>query len=196
MEQFLSLLVVLAMVWSCRSWQAPDFCHQSECPEYQVVGSHQGFEERLYVATDWITTKIDSSADSDVVAANSRLKDYCESQKSAGYDIPTDTWPALITATTGEDSLSLSLSWFVPPGVKKPQNDDPLVTVESRPAATVYVRTFGGIPSLSSGQTNAELLRQALTQAGKTFNAHIYTGAGYDSFFSVTHHNEIWIYAA
>lgn len=41
MEQFLSLLVVLAMVWSCRSWQAPDFCHQSECPEYQVVGSYQ-----------------------------------------------------------------------------------------------------------------------------------------------------------
>lgn len=57
-------------------------------------------------------------------------------------------------------------------------------------------RTFGGTPSVSSGQTNAVLLRQALSQAGKTFDLHTYIGAGYDSFFSLTHHNEIWIYAA
>lgn len=196
MEQSVSVLVVLAMVWPCRSWGAPDFCHQKQCPEYQLVASHEGFEERLYVATDWITTKIDSSADSDVMAANSRLKDYCKRQKDAGYDIPTDTWPALITATQGEDGLSLSMSWFLPPGVTKPENNDPSVTVESRPAATIYVRTFGGTPSLSSGQNNAALLRQALNQAGMTFDPNTYIGAGYDSFFSLTHHNEIWIYAA
>lgn len=38
----------------------------------------------MYVAADWITTKIDGTAAADVIAANSRLKDYCQRQKEAG----------------------------------------------------------------------------------------------------------------
>ncbi|KAM7385040.1 hypothetical protein PAMP_001139 [Pampus punctatissimus] len=46
------------------------------------------FEERLYVATDWITTKVESSGIADVTAAYSRLKNYCQKQKEA--DITPD----------------------------------------------------------------------------------------------------------
>lgn len=44
----------------------------------------QDFEVRLYDASTWITTKIDSSQSSDVLAANSRLKDYAKKQTEAG----------------------------------------------------------------------------------------------------------------
>lgn len=44
----------------------------------------QDFEERLYVATEWITTKVEGNANSGVIAAHSRLKDYCQKQKDAG----------------------------------------------------------------------------------------------------------------
>ncbi|XP_071337697.1 heme-binding protein soul2 [Trachinotus anak] len=196
MEQLLSVLVVLVLVSFCRGWEAPDFCHQQQCPQYQVVGSHQGFEERLYVATDWISTKVESTENSAVMAAHSRLKDYCQRQKAAGNEISTDTWPALITVSGGEDGLDLSMSWFLPPGTMKPENTDPSVTIQSRPEATIYVRVFGGTPSISIGQDNAKMLREALDRAGKTFDHHTYIGAGYDPYLSVTHHNEIWIYAA
>ncbi|XP_042289699.1 heme-binding protein soul2 [Thunnus maccoyii] len=198
MEQPLFVLVALFLVSSCKgqSWTAPDFCHQQKCPQFTVVEANQDFEERLYVATDWITTKIESSDDRDVMAAHSRLKDYCQKQQKAGYEISADTWPGLITVKEGEDGSALTMSWFVPPGTTKPENTDELVTLQSRPEATVYVRVFGGFPSITKGQDNAKFLRDALAKAGKTFDPNTYSGAGYDSYFSLTHHNEIWISAA
>ncbi|KAI3363500.1 hypothetical protein L3Q82_011587, partial [Scortum barcoo] len=150
------------------------------------------FEERFYVATEWITTKVKSSEDSDLMAAHLRLKTYCKKHNDAGYNIPVDTWPVRITVA--DDGLSLS--WFVPPGTKMPENTDPSVTQESRAEATVYVLAFSDRPSIKSGQEHAEYLREALDKAGKTFNPHSYDGVGYDSFLSVTFHNEIWMYAA
>ncbi len=63
-------------------------------------------------------------------------------------------------------------------------------------ASTSYKRIFSDTPSIKNGQDNAKLLREALVKAGKTFDHHTYDGVGYDSFFSLTHHNEIWIQAA
>ena len=58
----------------------------------------------------------------------------------SGYEISGDIWPRLITVTEGEDSSTVSMSWFVPPGTKIPENTDESVTLQSRPEATVYVR--------------------------------------------------------
>ena len=38
----------------------------------------------MYVATEWITTKVESSQSSDVMAAFSRLENYCQKQNEAG----------------------------------------------------------------------------------------------------------------
>ncbi|GAA6215042.1 heme-binding protein 2-like [Lates japonicus] len=194
MEQSLSVLIALILVSFCnvQGWEAPDFCHQKECPEYNVVNTNSDFEERQYVSTDWITTKVENTGDSDLLAAHSRLKDYCLSK---GYDSPYEAWPALITVTKGEDGDKLSMSWFVPPGTTMPENTD-TVTLVNRPAATVYVRVFTDRPSVKSGEDNTQELREALVKAGKSFDPHSYTGAGYDTYFSLTHHSEIWIYAA
>ncbi|XP_070772140.1 heme-binding protein soul2 [Enoplosus armatus] len=190
MERPLFLLVVLAS--SCRGldWIHPDFCHRLECPQYKVVGTNQDFEERLYVATEWITTKVESTSSADLMAAHLRLKDYCRRQNDAGRAIP-DSWPVLVTVTDGRD---LSLSWFVAPNTMKAENADPSVTLQSRPEATVYVRVFNSAPSIESGEENAKTLQEALVKAGKTFDPDTYSAAGYDHILSFTHHNEIWIY--
>ncbi|KAM4541621.1 uncharacterized protein PAE49_018563 [Odontesthes bonariensis] len=192
MEQLLFALLACVLVSVC-SGQTSNICHQQPCPEYQVAETNKDFEERLYVATDWITTKLDSKESADILAGNKRLKDYCQRQKEAGHDIP-DSWPVLITVTEGKDAPDFFLSWFVPPG-KEPENSDALVNLQHKNAAIVYVRSFGGAPSLKSGQENAKVLREALIKAGKTFNPHTSIGAAYDSYFSLTHHNEVWIYA-
>ncbi|XP_061601083.1 heme-binding protein soul2 [Cololabis saira] len=191
MEQLLFVLVALVLV-SFSSGQ--DFCHQKKCPSYQVEETNKDFEVRLYAATDWITTKVDGKAATEVVAASQRLKNFCERQKEAGQEIQ-DAWPALLTVTGDEDNPDVSMSWFVHPGLK-PEILDTSVTLQHRDATTVYVRSFGGMPSIESGRENAKILREALAEAGKAYNSNSFVGAAYDSYFSLTHHNEIWIYAA
>ncbi|KAF0027656.1 hypothetical protein F2P81_020397 [Scophthalmus maximus] len=196
MEQHLSVVVALVLVSLCKGWPAPNFCHQKPCPEYQLVGANQDFEERRYVDIDLITTTVDDQTPAALMAARSRLESYRQSQKKAGYEIPSDTWPGMITVTEGEGDPHLSYSWFLPPGTARTNSTDPSVAVQTRPGATVYVRVFGELPSIESGRKNAALLRAALGQAGKAFDQHTYTGAGYDGYFSLWHHNEIWISAA
>uniref|UniRef100_A0A8P4KHZ9 Heme-binding protein 2 n=1 Tax=Dicentrarchus labrax TaxID=13489 RepID=A0A8P4KHZ9_DICLA len=186
MEQPLVLLVSLVLVSFCRG---QDFCNQKLCPQYKLIEKNQDFEKRLYVATDWITTKIESTVATDLMTARSRLIEYCKRENDAGFTIPVDTWPVLITVTEDQD---LWLSWFVPPSTTKPQNIDTSVTLQSKPEAIVYVRVFGGTPSIQSGQDNANTLWKALDK--NCTDLPTYSGAGYDSYFSVTHHNEIWIY--
>lgn len=57
-----------------------------------------------------------------------------------GFEISSDTWPALVKVTDGKGDPEFSLSWFIPPGTTTPENSDPLVQLESKPEATVYVR--------------------------------------------------------
>ncbi|CAG5867068.1 unnamed protein product [Menidia menidia] len=193
MEPSCPAFVALVAVLFC-SGKASDICHQKPCPEYQVVETNPEFEERRYVATDWITTNIAGKESADFLAANERLKAECQRLKKAGQEIP-DSWPVLVTVTEGTDKPDISLSWFVPPGMK-PEISDSSVTLQHREAATVYIRSFGGTPSLQLGLENTKVLREALVKAGKSFDPHTYHGAAYDSFFSLTHHNEVWIYAA
>ncbi|KAM9344767.1 uncharacterized protein ABDE67_013663 [Symphorus nematophorus] len=188
MERLLVLLVSLVLVSFCRGedWQAPDFCHQKKCPEFKLIKKYEDYEERLYKATEWITTKIQGTKETDAFAAHERLKEYCQ----ARHDIPTDTWPVVVSATADHEYF---LSWFLPPGTKKPENTDPLITLQSKPEATVYVRIFGGTPSINSGQEEANKLLHALKRDCPDLPS--YSGAGYDLLFSLRHHNEIWINA-
>ncbi|KAM6916557.1 heme-binding protein 2-like [Xenentodon cancila] len=190
MEQLMFVLVSLALV-SLSSGQ--DFCHQKTCPGYQVVETNQDFEVRLYTATDWITTRVGGKEATELTAASQRLKNFCERQNEAGQAIQ-NAWPALVTLTGDENNPDVYLSWFVPPGVN-PEIFDTSAALQHRDATTVYVRSFGGTPSLESGLENARILREALSKAGKAYDSTSFCGAAYDSFFSLTHHNEIWIYA-
>ncbi|XP_071386987.1 uncharacterized protein [Centroberyx affinis] len=101
-------------------------------------------------------------------------------------DVPMNTWPVLVAMTVGEDGSesNVSVSWFVSAD-----------TVLPKPADLSWksVKSTGLIH-----KDNTKQLRQALVQAGKSFEPHRYTGAVYDSPWDIihTHHNEIWVYAA
>ncbi|CAI5653264.1 unnamed protein product [Oreochromis niloticus] len=177
MAQVVFALLALFLVSLCTG---QDFCPKEKCPQYKVVETHQDFEVRLYGATNWITTKLDSTGARDYLAANSRLKNYVKRQAEA----------------EGEGDPKMSVSWFVPSGGKKAEISDPLVKLESKPEATIYVRVFGGAPSTATGQENTKILREALASTGKTFDPNTHAAATYESYFSFTHHNEIWISAA
>ncbi|XP_014186213.1 heme-binding protein 2 [Haplochromis burtoni] len=193
MAQVVFALLAVFLVSLCTG---QDFCPKEKCPQYKVVETHQDFEVRLYGATDWITTKLDSTRISDYLAANSRLKTYVKRQAEAGFEIPDDCWPVLVTVTEGEGDPKMSVSWFVSSGGKKGEIYDPLVKLETKPEATIYVRVFGGAPSTETGQENTKILREALAKTGKTFDPSTHAAATYESYFSFTHHNEIWISAA
>ncbi|XP_065815588.1 heme-binding protein 2-like [Labrus bergylta] len=186
MEQPLVLLGSLLLVSFC---SGHDFCRENNCPNFTSVEKTNDYEERLYEATDWITTEVEHN---NLFAAHLKLKDYCQRQKEAGYTLPVDTWPVLITENTNGNYLS----WFVPSGTRKPETPDALVTLQTRPAGTVYVRLFGGTPSLEKGEENKASLRKALDEAGKEYDHNSYSGAGYEPFLNPIHHNEIWINAA
>uniref|UniRef100_A0A671W441 Heme-binding protein soul5 n=1 Tax=Sparus aurata TaxID=8175 RepID=A0A671W441_SPAAU len=188
MEQQLVLALSLFLVSVCtaRAWPAPDFCHGKQCPEYKLVKKAEGFEERLYDASEWITTKVEGTESSDLMDANSRLKAYCKRLNDAGMS------RSLTTSFT--HTVDYWLSWFVPPGTTTlPPESNSTVILESRPESTVYVRVFGGTPSIKKGEANASELCKSLE---KDCTGTTYSGAGYDSFFSLSHHNEIWIYAS
>ncbi|XP_071386984.1 uncharacterized protein [Centroberyx affinis] len=193
-------LVLVTFSVHVQGWDAPEFCHECDCPEYAVVQNSPEFEERLYVGSYWISTKVPSSEKSDLMDGYYKLKGYCERQKEAGHEIPAATWPALINITEGEDGseTSVFMSWFVPPGTSLPTDTNSDVTLEFIPPATVYVSVFGGIPNHDRGRETANELREALVQAGKSFERHRYIGAGYENPLNVfiSHRNEIWIYAS
>ncbi|XP_071772427.1 heme-binding protein soul2 [Centroberyx gerrardi] len=192
--------LTLAPLLEAQGWTAPGFCHGYNCPQFTAVQINQDTEERAYTASRWITTKVPSAETEDVKAGNYKLYNYFKGDNEEGTDVPMNTWPVLVTMTVGEDGSesNVSVSWFVSADTVLPKPTDPSVTEELRPAATVYVRTFSGFVSHALGQDNAKQLREALVQAGKSFEPHRYTGAVYDSPWDIihTHHNEIWVYAA
>ncbi|XP_074531639.1 uncharacterized protein LOC141794909 isoform X3 [Halichoeres trimaculatus] len=153
------------------------------------TGSIKDYEERYYEATDWISTRIENN---DPWAAHSRLKDYTKRQEERGFKLAVDAWPVLIT----ERPDGRYMSWFLPPGTIKPENNDPYVKLESRPAGIIYVRIFGGTPSLETAEQNIELLQMALKKAMKDFDHNSYSGASFEPYLYSTHHNEVLIQAA
>ncbi|XP_038124467.1 heme-binding protein 2-like [Cyprinodon tularosa] len=191
MEKLLFSLITLVLV-SYSSGQAPS-CRDYPCPKYDVQEQNKDFEVRHYADTDWITTKLSKRDSGSLMAAAKTLGDFCDAQKKAGHDI-IDGWPALITIEDGEDS-STSLSWFLAPG-SKPEVTDTSVTLEHKAEATVYVRKYDGTPSLQTALENKKILQEALVAAGKKFKEDISVGAVYERYFSLTHHNEIWLYSA
>ncbi|MEQ2166465.1 hypothetical protein GOODEAATRI_028421 [Goodea atripinnis] len=191
MEKLLFTLVTLVVVSSCSGQTSS--CSNNPCPKYQVIDTHMDFEERHYVDTDWITTKLSSKDSNSLIAAAKTLRAFCAKHKEAGHKI-IDGWPALITTAEGNDH-STSLSWFLAPG-SKPELTDTSVTMKHKAATTIYVRSYSGIPSLIAAEKNRKNLCEALVKAGKKFNPSISAGAHYESYFSFTHHNEVWVYSA
>ncbi|XP_072293270.1 heme-binding protein soul2 [Eucyclogobius newberryi] len=183
----LAVALVLGFTRPAQAWDQLDFCQGKVCPQFTRTAEHQSYEERLYEASAWMCTQVSGTTVSDVTSAHDRLKDF------AKREAVSDTWPALVRQEQGENGPRYEMCWMVPPDASLANSDEGPVKVKPFPCTTVFVRSFGGLPSLERGQQNAELLKVDLEQAGESFDRTSFCGAGYDSFFSLAHHNELWI---
>ncbi|KAM4730160.1 heme-binding protein 2-like [Anableps anableps] len=191
MEKLLFTLVTLVLASSCSC--RPSSCNVYPCPHYEVIETNEDFEERRYIDSDWVTTKMKNRDANSLMIGIKTLKAFGEKQKEAGRKY-YDGWPALITIVEG-DVPSTSLSWFLAPNPEA-EITDSSITLEHKAPTTVYVRTYSGTPDPTTAEENKKILSEALVKAGKNFNPNISAGAHYESYFSLTHNNEIWIYSA
>ncbi|CAF90856.1 unnamed protein product [Tetraodon nigroviridis] len=106
-----------------------------------------------------------------------------------GLDNLDKTWPVLINHTRENQ---LWLCWFVPPGVQLSHGSSS-VELFNLPTSIFYVRKFTGTPSVENGNENSKELLSSRGRSCPNLDLVEYSGAGYDHFISLVHHNEVWI---
>lgn len=57
----------------------------------------------------------------------------------------------------------------------------------------IFKRKFSGQPSAEASKENTGKLLSSLGKSCPNMDLVEYSGAGYESYFSLKHHNEIWI---
>ncbi|KTF77018.1 hypothetical protein cypCar_00035367 [Cyprinus carpio] len=168
------LLIGLVCFPSTECWEAPWFCHGYECPVYTVVQQYEGFEERNYEVSHWITT--------DVASTN---KEIAMSR------------PVLVSVKeadgTGEQQVSISVFQS---DTDIPEPNDNTIRKTVIQGGTVYIRSFGGFASDEDALENVQQLREDLRAAGKVFVENRFDAAGYDAPWDLfNRHNEVWVRA-
>lgn len=186
-----------------QSWSPPWFCHNLDCPKFEVHSKEEAFEVRQYAAATWVSTDVEAYAYA--LAANTgfkRLFQYIDGANHAAVKIPmTAPVRTRISASKGPFCKNnFTVSFFVPfafqkEGVPKPNNPD--IYVEESPAFTAYVAQAGGyVMDDYSIARMTKRLTDSLEEAGVPFNTEEFYFAGYDAPFRITgRHNEVWIAA-
>ncbi|MCJ8730766.1 hypothetical protein PDJAM_G00188130 [Pangasius djambal] len=122
-------------------WEAPWFCHGHECPVYTVVNTNEGFEERRYDASQWITTDIPSTRDKDIQDGFWKLYYFMQGKNKEGKEIAM-TRPVVVSVSEAVESggRHVSISFFISANIVLPEPNDDIIKKKDLPAATVYVR--------------------------------------------------------
>ncbi|XP_053477392.1 heme-binding protein soul2 [Ictalurus furcatus] len=174
-------------------WEAPWFCHGYECPVYTVVGTYESFEERLYNASQWITTDVASTRDTDILNGLWKLYNFMQEKEIAMAR------PAVVSVSQAVENGSsqvVTISFFIGAAIVLPEPHDQTIKYKVLPAAKVFVRVFDGIASEANAVENVEKLKADLQAAGKPFDGTRFKVAGYESpMILINRHNEAWIYA-
>ncbi|XP_044130419.1 heme-binding protein 2-like [Bufo gargarizans] len=178
--------------------QLPPFCHNYDCPKYWLVKQYADFELRRYEETQWVTTSLKQDAfNIGMVTSFSRLFRYINGKNAEGLKmnmtVPVMVYMPLKQPLAG----SATMSFFVSHEVKKPPTPtDPEVYLDTYPAVSLYVKTFGGYASTAMYVEQAKALAQNLAALGLQFDYTYFVRAGYYSpldFFG--RHNEVWYMA-
>ncbi|XP_053315829.1 heme-binding protein 2-like [Spea bombifrons] len=195
-------LLVLAVVCLCSSAvtaedeasdATPAFCRNLECPKYQVVKKYEDFELRAYEPTQWVSTtmKVDLLGFG-MVKSFRRLFKYISGGNIESQKINM-TVPVAIYVPVNVPSANATMSFFVSPELSPPRPLDPEVYLESFPAKSVYVKSFGGYAFDYEYARQSKKLAEELTSLGIPFDNSFYVRAGYnDPFTLFNRHNEVW----
>ncbi|XP_064597288.1 heme-binding protein 2-like isoform X2 [Liolophura sinensis] len=168
-----------------------------EKPEYEVVAKHDGYEERHYAASKWVSTKSKGMKLEDASRKSFfKLFDYIQGKNAKEQKIDmTAPVATLIEPGAGPNCEStFTMSFFVPPSnsTDTPEPTNPDLFLQTWPAQTFFVRQFGGFTSDEKWLEHAKSLGECLTGKEK-FHEQFYYTAGYDSPFKLFGRtNEVW----
>ena len=173
-----------------------------EIAPYTVLKEHQGWEEREFPATKWISTEVFSISVHDSEesrAAFYRLFDYIDGQNSEGMKIPM-TAPVSRRIIAGEGpncESNFTMSFFIPSNLQEnaPLPLDSTVYIEVRAAFKVAAKRFGGFPTsdIEFAIQAAELYELAFNEGLELTDVPLWT-AGFDGPNVITNRrNEVWL---
>lgn len=168
---------------------------------YTVVAEHEGWQERDYPQTRWVSTDfVDIFAHDGVQhrEAFDKLFQFISGKNSESVEIPM-TAPVTFRIIPGEGpncSSSVTMSFLVPSFLQEstPQPTDTSVYLEDRPAMRFLTREFGGFPDELDWTIQAAELFELATAAGLQPKSEPHWTAGYDGpSVIVNRRNEVWL---
>jgi len=179
----------------------PDFCKKYDTPQFEVEEKREAFEVRRYQSTQWITTSLVN--EKHLCAQWSMyctLYDYSVEGKNELKEKLALTAPAMSRIQPDldiNDENKYQMSFYVSPDVKMPPPlESTNINFTKLPAMKVYVRGYQGWNRESKMKREAELLREALTEAKQPFDGSCYYTVNYDSPCKMfNRYNEIWFIA-
>ena len=173
-----------------------------EIAPYTVLKEHQGWEEREFPATKWISTEVFSISVHDSeenTAAFFRLFNYIDGQNSESMKIPM-TAPVSRRIIPGEGpncESNFTMSFYIPSNLQEnpPLPLDSTVYIEERAAFKVAAKRFGGFPTsdIEFAIQAAELYELAFNEGLELTDVPLWT-AVYDGPNVITNRrNEVWL---
>lgn len=174
----------------------PSFCGSRDCPKYQLIKQYDDFEHRQYEETRWVTTSLEQDMFGiSIMTSFRRLFKYISGANADELKINM-TVPVVMSIPLTSAAQS-TMSFFVPHYLEKsPLPTDPEVHLASYPAASIYVKTFGGYALGYAYEQKAKALAEELQALGLQFDDTYYARVGYnDPFTFIDRHNEVWYMA-
>mmetsp|Transcript_8669 Transcript_8669/g.28584 ORF Transcript_8669/g.28584 Transcript_8669/m.28584 type:complete len:227 (+) Transcript_8669:86-766(+) len=179
----------------------PVFCHDIECPHFEVVHKTDAYEVRSYDATVWATTLLkDVDWDKAEKSGFMRLFNYISGENEQAIKIPM-TAPVRNQVAPGAGPFcasSFNISFYVPAAFQQspPAPTDATISIRREAAYTYYVAQGKGFWKEDDTEKAAAKLAEALTADGLTFDNSTWFFAGYDPPFRlIDRHNEVWFRA-
>ncbi|KAL3150622.1 hypothetical protein ABBQ32_000428 [Trebouxia sp. C0010 RCD-2024] len=181
----------------------PWFCHNLDCPTYDLVNRTDAYETRKYQPGRWVSTHAQGLAYHPSVAVGfQRLFKYISGDNDGKKKIEM-TSPVTVQTTPGQGPACTSdflVSFFLPYKYQEqpPKPVDSNIIFTDVPAVTMYVGQHGGMigdDKVIAAKTT-ELLSQLQDDGHEISESLVFT-ADYDPPYRLQHrHNEIWVTAA
>ena len=173
-----------------------------EIAPYTVLQEHQGWEEREFPATKWISTdafSINVQQSEESGAAFDRLFNYIDGQNSEGMKIPM-TAPVSFRIIAGEGpncESNFTMSFFIPSNLQEnaPLPLDSTLYIEERAAFKVAAKRFGGLPTsdIEFAIQAAELYELAFNEGLELTDVPLWTAVYDGPNVIINRRNEVWL---
>ncbi|KAI8112970.1 hypothetical protein M9435_002976 [Picochlorum sp. BPE23] len=178
----------------------PWYCHGLDCPYFSVLDSNDRYETRRYRHGSWVSTTIETYlfAVAGPIGFR-RLFRYIDEGNELGLKIPMTSPVTIETAPSCGPfcKQNYTVSFYLPKEFQDnpPKPTDPNVHIQTKKAATVFVRSTGGYRMDDMSVANmVNTLAQDLDADGKSYDAEMFVFAGYDPPFRLKgRHNEVWL---